>query len=76
MKLGFEHSLAPHFEDMTTKTTGLRFPRPYRTFLSGKSSTEGFDMGVLSWFILGPIAGLVAHQFLTELMQRKSREER
>jgi hypothetical protein len=22
----------PQFEDMTTKTTGLRFPRPYRTF--------------------------------------------
>jgi hypothetical protein len=22
----------PQFEDITTKTIGLRFPRPYRTF--------------------------------------------
>jgi hypothetical protein len=55
--LGFDYSLGPHFEDMTTKTTGLRFPRPYRTVRPGKSGAEGFDMGVLSWFILGLIAG-------------------
>src|SRR4029077_3007546 len=30
--LSFDHSLAPHFEDITTKTNGLHFPRPYRTF--------------------------------------------
>src|SRR6202012_2939963 len=36
-------NLAPHFEDMTTKTTGLRFPRPYRTFAPSRGAWEAWD---------------------------------
>src|SRR3984957_10660990 len=66
--LCFDHSLEPHFEDITTKTTGLRFPRPYRTFgRSARGARGGYDMwAIIAWIILGLIAGFIASKIVNK----------